>query len=442
MTLYNDWRLQQQITTHLTNHPENFVTGSGVFSGDVGTVISHNTGTIDHFCFVTPAGIDDFSLETISTIGTIYVKYGTLQDTVYNTGGPTSSGLEFVWGVTASGMSEYSMIAACAQCIGGVLEIDGDLTASSGTFTEGLTIGSDSVHINSEGITLPNSPALTSLDRFYKNVVGGRLEKYSDTELRWQENISDTIGLWNGNGWELVCPSGTIQAFSDSTTISGSALTYDTNYDVYATYENADNFTLEFQEWEGDTSRYEEPTRWQGIYVRDLTDEGKKKRWLGTIRLRDDSGAKFTDSESQRFISNFYNKRSVALTKQLTDSSGWYAYTSSTWRIANNVSSHKVEFVLCENRVVELEGGHHGVISNVSGNAEVAISLDSTSSPASNQKLWSSGYNTGQNIPHTVCRPTCSTGYHYMALIERSGQSLSVTFLINVYYGLNGTLEV
>jgi len=434
MTLYNDWRLQQQITTHLTSHPESFVTGSGVFSGDAGTVITHNTGTIDHFCFVTPAGIDEFSLETISTIGTIYVKYGTLQDTVYNTGGPTSSGLEFVWGVTASGMSEYSMIAACAQCIGGVLEIDGDLTASSGTFTEGITIGSDSVHINSEGITLPNSPALTSLDRFYKNMVGGRLEKYSDTELRWQEDTSDTIGLWNGNGWELVCPSGTIQAFSDSTTISGGALTYDTNYDVYATYESADNFTLEFQEWAGATSRYEEPTRWQGIYVRDLTDEGKKKRWLGIVRLRDDSGAKFTDSATQRFISNFYNQKDLYSTENLT-ATNW-SYSSDTWRPANNDTSCKLEYVLCNVQQITLGGKHNWAYSSVSSSPEGGISIDSTTSVVKNFEYC--GYNTTQQkgVPQCIAFTTPNPGYHYSHLLERStvnGQSVDYSSYNRAY---------
>lgn len=139
-------------------------------------------------------------------------------------------------------------------------------------------------------------------------VVGGRLELESSTEIQWKPYYNYSIGLYDGEQWKIVTPSGLVQTFNDFTTISGTSVAVDTNYDVYAKYESQNNFTLEFQEWAGATSRYEDPQRWQGIYVRDLTDEGKKMRWLGTIRMDDDSGAKFKDQMDKRFINNHYNK--------------------------------------------------------------------------------------------------------------------------------------
>ena len=188
-----------------------------------------------------------------------------------------------------------------------------------------------------------------------------------------------------------------------------------------------DNFTLEFQEWAGDISRYEDPTRWQGIFVRDLTDEGKKKRWIGTIRLRNDSGAKFTDSVTQRFISNFYNRKKTNLRINIGGSE--WTYNSATPRRANNNDSSKIELVTCSNDMVCFTGRHFAFTSTAAGNAMAAIGVDSTSSVSADSENIRSNWNEGEKqCPNIHCNTTLSPGYHYAYLLEWSDQGVTVTF--------------
>ena len=65
------------------------VTGSGIFSGFTGTLINHNVDTLQHFTGITAAGGQDFSSDDTARIGSVYIKMGTNQDIIYNTGGLT-----------------------------------------------------------------------------------------------------------------------------------------------------------------------------------------------------------------------------------------------------------------------------------------------------------------------------------------------------------------
>lgn len=327
----------------------------------------------------------------------------------------------------------------CIECVPSGVVIHNNLTASSGTFTEGISVGTGTVHITGEGITLPNSPALTSLDRFYKTVVGGRLERYSDTELRWEPYESDTIGLWNGSGWELVCPSGVIQAFNDFTTISGSAAAIDTNYDVYATYESSDNFILEFQEWAGDVSRYQDPVRFEGVYVYEDNEAGKKKRWLGIVRLRNDSGNKFTDDRYRRFIFNKYNQVEKTLKRDgVTDSwsnkdsqqiTQWTTFDANSW----------LGLITDGNQYIRLQATGEPRSSNGT-NAVMGISMDSSSNVSSDStKTRYRNTDTALSFTSQTVEFTGKSvaGYHYWYPLVYSTSS-SASFYINYENDSNG----
>jgi hypothetical protein len=241
---------------------------------------------------------------------------------------------------------------SCLECtpsgltISDDLNVEGDITAASGTFTEGLSVGSGTVTIDNDGITLPNNEALTSLSPFYRTFNGGRLERVSDTVLEWQPYYNGSIGLYNGSNWELITPSSNPSASNDATTISGSSLAADTNYDVFGTISGT-TFNLEFQEWSGGTTRYQTPVDFEGVKVFEDTEDGRKRRWLGTIRMRSDSGAKFTDSDNQRFVSNFYNKLSKPC-YGTASSSPSHDYTESLREFSGGGSAvTRLEFVNC-----------------------------------------------------------------------------------------------
>lgn len=142
------------------------VTGSGVFTGDVGTAIYHYLGTPYHFTGIQPAHADLFDIDQISKIGTVYVDLGSQYDTVYNTGGPTSSGIPFVYFSTVSGAGGGSGGSAtsldCAVCDGDNLTVTHTLTAVSGVFTQGIQVGSGTLYMDSDGIDFPDGSRLTS----------------------------------------------------------------------------------------------------------------------------------------------------------------------------------------------------------------------------------------------------------------------------------------
>ena len=174
-------------------------------------------------------------------------------------------------------------------------------------------------------------------------IVGGRLDYYSDSEIRWNAHQHYSIGLYDGEQWQLVTPSGLVQGFIDSTTISGSALT-NGNYDVYAKYLSQDNLELIWQEWSGDNSRYETPQRFDGVLVRDLTTEGKQMRFLGIIRV-DESG-NFIDTNIKRFVFNYYNKKLKTVYARPSDTGSW-SYSGGAWVTWNNGSNYYAAYCLC-----------------------------------------------------------------------------------------------
>lgn len=73
------------------------VVGSGSFTADTGTEITHNLGNYLHSTVVVPAGVGDFNAASIAEIGNIYVKLGENVDQVYITGDTDANGLPFNW---------------------------------------------------------------------------------------------------------------------------------------------------------------------------------------------------------------------------------------------------------------------------------------------------------------------------------------------------------
>ena len=256
-------------------------------------------------------------------------------------------------------------------------------------------------------------------------VVGGRLELESSTEIQWKPYYNYSIGLYDGEDWKVVMPSGLIQAFIDSTTISGSGLSNDTSYDVYAKYESQDNFTLEFQEWAGNNSRYEAPTEFQGVLVRNLTTAGKQMRWLGIIRV---GTAEFLDEDHHRYIFNHYNKKRKSLWTRQSDTN-YYQYSTETVRECNGGSNWYRAWFIC-NEPIEMGcfvcGANWTQNTNCyfifSVNFNTTTSLNPLNwrvgqdSDASGDDRWSFGRTTRTSIE----------GLNYMTMLEYAYQTSQV----------------
>lgn len=81
------------IAQGLPQGTQTYTLGSGIFS-QLGTSVTHSLGDTNHTTSITPTVTNN---DDASKIGTIYVTNGTNSDTVYMTGGPTASGLSFMW---------------------------------------------------------------------------------------------------------------------------------------------------------------------------------------------------------------------------------------------------------------------------------------------------------------------------------------------------------
>jgi hypothetical protein len=288
----------------------------------------------------------------------------------------------------------------------------------SGTLTVTGTLGTKTT-IDEQGVTWPNEPKILGLSNLVKTINGGRLDRVSNDQIDWNPVEHNVIGLYNGSAWELVSPSGTISLVTPSVqlTISGAALTYDTNYDVYADYLAADNFSLVAQEWATASGRFTPPQRFQGVLVYDLTAAGTKRRYLGTIRLADVGAgvAGYTDQKNKRFIMNYYNKinKPFGKTNPYTSTT---SITSSTtgWRRWMNNADWLIEYLDDGINAHRLECSAY---LDASSWGATAFSLDDIGAILAPECQISRSNQAGDKS--CVWTFSASEGYHYIYPISR-----------------------
>lgn len=277
--------------------------------------------------------------------------------------------------------------------------------------------------------TLQNNGFTRQFTQEYEAIArttnGGRMERVSDTTLEWQPHLHGSIGLYNGLNWEVVTPVNNPSASNTATTISGGALAVDTNYDVYLTYASAASATLEFQEWAGATSRYQDPVRFEGVYVYEDNEAGRKKRWLGIVRMDDDSGAKFKDERQKRFVCNSYNTTPKTVSTYNTNSTWNTAGANQVFR-EYNAGSGQVRgyFLIC--KPIDKLGTMSVYIRAMNGRLYQFLGIDgSTDRPNTDggevlEDSYSSGYHT------SFCHRTVQIselGLHYITQMEADGGS-------------------
>jgi len=169
------------------------------------------------------------------------------------------------------------------------------------------------------------------------DVVNGRIEFVNATQIKWRFLYSNQIRLWNPTlgQWEIVSCTSELTFPSSGLDLNGSGLAASYNYDVFAQYASASGFNLVLKKWTSDTVRAVAPTQWQGILCYDnTTDDGKKRRYVGTVRLIDNAGSpNFAWSSTQKFIWNYYNR--LGYHSVIADSTS-HTYTTSSYRPWNN----------------------------------------------------------------------------------------------------------
>ena len=245
-----------------------------------------------------------------------------------------------------------------------------------------------------------------------RTINGGRLERVSDTELQWQPDQNGSIGLYNGTSWEIITPVINPSAANDATTISGSSLSSDTNYDVFAT-PSGSTFNLEFQEWAGDTVRYQDPVRFEGVYIYEDNEEGHKKRWLGAIRLNNSSY--FADDEYQRFIVNYYNSK-IKICEGYASSSPYWDYNTSAYReFGGGTTVTRSEFICLSDDMISYDGSLHLTTNTITLQTGLSINTVTAINALPVQSFYLS------NGPKDVViggKMTPFIGYNWVTVVE------------------------
>ena len=140
----------------------------------------------------------------------------------------------------------------------------------------------------------------------------------------------DVIWLYSGTEW--------VPYNFTELSLALSGLTSGLPYDVFV-YDNAGALTLELTAFTNATTRATALVRQNGILVKNAA---LNKRYLGTIIP---TAANTTeDSYKKRYVWNYYNR--TVRTMGLTDAASSWTYSTAAWRIANNNSANKLEFVV------------------------------------------------------------------------------------------------
>lgn len=172
------------------------------------------------------------------------------------------------------------------------------------------------------------------------DIVGGRIDLVNATQIKWRFFQANQVRLWNPtlSQWEIVTCATEPVFPSSGTDLDGSGLAAGANYDVYAEYSGASGFDLVLKKWTNDTTRAVTPAQWQGVLCyNNTTDDGKKRRYIGVIRLFDNSGTpNFADNTMRRFILNYYNLRRAQISVWNNTA---HDYDLNSWRPWNNDSS-------------------------------------------------------------------------------------------------------
>lgn len=160
----------------------------------------------------------------------------------------------------------------------------------------------------------------------------------SATSIFFCPYTSARISLWDGTHWVERQVGNGISAIS----LALSALTNNTNYDVYAAW-SAPSVILELVPWTNDITRSVALTAQDGVFVKtgDFT-----RRYVGTIRTIATNAT--ADSPAQRFVWNHYHRQPLH---------GAWVNPANSWSIApvafagwrpvnNNTNPPQVEFVV------------------------------------------------------------------------------------------------
>jgi hypothetical protein len=196
-------------------------------------------------------------------------------------------------------------------------------------------------------------------------------------------------------------------------------------YDVFCYAAGGTTPTLELLGWASDTARATALTYQDGILVKsgDAT-----RRYLGTIYAQASGGGIIDDTAEKRYVWNYYNR--VPREIKRTETALSWLYSTTTWRQANANTLNQINFVVgVVEDVFAVELKVVGECVSASGDLQVAIGYDSTSSPHASS-YGGDLHPNADFMSHTGVRFSIipAVGKHYAAWLEWANSTFGNTF--------------
>jgi hypothetical protein len=243
-------------------------------------------------------------------------------------------------------------------------------------------------------LTLETGVAVSTTDQTGKTTI--YLTPYKGNRIR----------LYDGAEWVSHSLSADISIAVPATT--------NTMYDLFV-YDNTGTLTLEAVAWTNDTTRATALAKQDGVYVK---TGATGRRYVGSFRTTGVSG-QTEDSLQKRLVWNYYNR--VARELRRFDSTDSWAYSTASYRQANNSTSNKVEVVIgAQEDVVDLSLLSHTSSSGATlREVQVAIGLDSTTAKATACIAFGQTCSsTARASASAMFRGLPGLGYHYLSWLE------------------------
>ena len=235
--------------------------------------------------------------------------------------------------------------------------------------------------------------------------------------------LGNRISLYNGIGW-------TTWTYTERS-LNIAALATTTNFDIFL-YDNGGTLTLEAVAWSTTTTRAVALVLQDGIRVK---SGATGRRFLGTIRTS--AAGTCADSETQRFVANYYNRKVRRL--KVTEPADNWLTPATGWRKWNGNAANRVDFISNGEDGIQLSfwgaaAGGGGGTGNNGYDVVVGIGLNADTPATDSVYAGALAQAAGnRQTPHAIYCGIPVEGSHYLQLLEYSNTTLTG------WYGDNAT---
>lgn len=237
------------------------------------------------------------------------------------------------------------------------------------------------------------------------------------TTLFFSPYKGSRIALYSGTTWQIV-------VFAEIS-IAVPATTSQM-YDVFC-FNNGGVATLEVLAWTNDTTRATALVLQDGVLCKTAA---LTRRYMGSFRTTTVSG-QTEDSFAKRYVWNYYNR--LRRDMRVLEATASWVYSTLTYRQARATATNQLDYVLgvAEESVF---ASLRVVVSNDTGTTVfVAIGLDSTTTPTTNQSIVPAFVAAGRLLVSAQLDFYSAIGRHTLVWLEES-TNLGVT----TWFGNNG----